>query len=110
MSAATTLAAPVSAGRPVLGAVRVARGTVCRLAAELALDEAHGLSIGDVDGGEEFESHAGDRICLRGPVTYAPVLVDGGGCGTCRRPQKVPEPPPSSARRRLSVGGYTVDV
>ena len=35
----------------------VERGSVGRLAAELALDQAHGLSLGDVDGGEEFESH-----------------------------------------------------
>ena len=60
-------------GLPLQGGVE--RRSVRRLAAELALDEAHGLSIGDVDGGEEFEGHGGDRICRCVAVTLDGMKV-----------------------------------
>ena len=44
-------------GLPLQGGLdRVAVG---RLRARLALDQAHGLAVGDVDGGQELEGHLG---------------------------------------------------
>ena len=51
------------------GQRRVERVAVAGLGARLALDEADGLAVGHVDGGQQGEAHAGDGY---GPRTVTP--------------------------------------
>ncbi len=61
------------------GQRRLERVAVRRLAAGLALDEAHGLAVGDVDGGQQLESAGRGRGHAAKPYRRAAVEERGRG-------------------------------
>jgi hypothetical protein len=51
----------------------LARGAVARLGAGLALHEAHGLAVGNIDGGKQRETHASQPTEATGSIREAGV-------------------------------------